>query len=169
MAKARKNKKRPSSVVRIGEEATPERHHQLGGVITEVIDRDDNSKRKARRDRARNECMPDFYHNENTMSDPQHKAALKYREIYLTAFHGYNCKILCSPFLIDSGKADPEGKMLAHIHCTRLLHEAQERLTEEERSIVRDVCAYDHSALTRKRKRILLRALDALADFWGYK
>jgi len=169
MTKRRQTRKKPVTVVRIGELATKERRRQQGGMVTEVIDREASGKAYIKRQRARLECMLDYYHKQNRISDPQYTAGIKFREIYLSAIYGYSFKVLCNPYLMEAKHADPEGRMLAHIDCTRLLREACDRLTPEQRSLVRDVCGYDRFAGGRDKKRILLRALDSLATFWGYR
>jgi len=163
------HKKKQLPVVLVGELVTPERRRQLGGVISEMIDEDGSSKRKVKRNKARYDCMIEFYFEDGTFSDRQSKAALKYREIYLSGMHGQSGKYLCNPFTIDCGRADPENKIIGHMHNLRLLVEANELLTQEERDIVRDVCAYDKVASAYELKRILLRALDVLADYWSYE
>ncbi len=169
MAKRRhSNKKRPMPVVRVGEMATPERRKQLGGVMTEVVDRDSGGKIYTKRHRARLECMLDFYFKEHRISDPQYMAGLKFREIYLRVRYGYSGKVLCNPFLMEAGQADPEGKMLAHIDCIRALEEASKQLLPEQIAVIRNVCGYDEYAGGRDKKRILVRSLEILADFWGY-
>ncbi|MGB9152208.1 MAG: hypothetical protein WCD70_03870 [Alphaproteobacteria bacterium] len=163
------HKKKQLPVVLVGELVTPERRRQLGGVVTEMVDEDGSSRRKMKRHKARYDCMIEFYCDEGTFSDRQTKAGLKYREIYLSGIHGQSGKYLCNPFTIDCGRADPENKIIGHMHNLRLLVEANELLTEEERGIVRDVCAYDRVASAYDLKRILLRALDVLADYWKYE
>jgi hypothetical protein len=165
--KSRKKKQLP--VILVGELVTPERRRQVGGVVTEMIDEDGNSRRKVKRYKARYDCMIEFYCEEGTFSNRQTKAALKYREIYLSGMHGQSGKYLCNPYTIDCGRADPENKILGHMHNLRLLVEANELLTQEERDIVRDVCAYDKVATAYEMKYILLRALDVLADYWKYE
>jgi hypothetical protein len=167
MAKKQRKKKLP--VVLVGELVTPERRRQAGGVVTEMIDEEGSRGRKVKRHKARYDCMIEFYADENAFSERQTKAALKYREIYLSGMHGQSGKYLCNPFTIDCGRADPESRIIGHMHNLRLLVEANELLTQEERDIVRDVCAYDKAASAYELKRILLRALDVLADYWNYE
>jgi hypothetical protein len=168
MAKRRHKKKRPMPVVRVGEMATPERRRQQGGVMTEVLDRDSTGNAIMKRHRARIECMLDYYFNEFRINNPQYMAGMKFREIYLRVNYGYSCKILCNPFLMDSGRGYPEGKMLAHIDCMRYLNEAYQLLSPEQASVMRDVCGMDEYPGNKDRKATLLRALDKLAAHWGY-
>jgi hypothetical protein len=156
-------------VVRVGEMATPERCRQLGGVMTEVVDRDVNDKAYIKRHRARLECMLDYYFLHYRISDPQYMAGLKFREIFLRVNYGANCKILCSPFIIGAKRSDPESKILAHLDCLRWMDEASRTLSQEQLDVVRRVCGYDQYAGGRDSKRILLRGLDKLAAYWGYK
>jgi hypothetical protein len=170
MAKRRHKLKsqRTSPVVRVGELATPERRRKQGGVMTEVVDRDVSGKAYIKRHRVRIECMLDHYFHNFRISDHQYMAGLKYREIYLRAMHGYSAKVLCNPFLMEAGQADPEGKMLAHIDCGRWLEDANKILAPAEQAIVRNVCGYDSYAGGRDNKNILMGALDKLAVLWGY-
>jgi hypothetical protein len=155
-------------VVRVGELATPERRRQLGGVMTEVIDRDAGGKAYMKRHRVRIECMLDYYFNAYRINERQYTAGLKFREIYLRVNYDTNCKILCSPFLINTGRADPEGKIMAHMDCIRWLDEACKLLSSEQLTMVRKVCGYDEYAGTFANKKTLLRGLDILAAHWGY-
>jgi len=113
-------------------EGQPERRRQLGGVMTEVVDRDAGGKAYMKRHRVRIECMLDYYYDSFRINDPQLKAGLKFREIYLRVNFGTNCKILCNPFLMEAGQADPEGKAHAHLHCLRMLDEAYCKLPDYE-------------------------------------
>jgi hypothetical protein len=168
MAKRKHKKNRAMPVVRVGELATPERRRQLGGVMTEVVDRDASGKAYMKRHRVRIECMLDYYFNEFRLTEAQYMAGLKFREFYLRVNFGTNCKILCNPFLMQPGQADPEGKALAHLHCLRMLDEAYAVLSQVQREVVRDVCGHDEYPGNHARKKALLRALDALASHWGY-
>ena len=153
----------------VGELATPERRRQSGGVKTEVVASDSPGKRIIKRQRARYECAIEYYYEEGSFTGRQTRAALKYREIYLSGMHGQSGKYLCNPYTIDCGRADPESRIIGHMHNLRLLIEVNELLTQEERDIVRDVCAYDKIASAYEVKYILLRALDVLADYWSYE
>jgi hypothetical protein len=166
MAKRRHKKKRPMPVVRIGEMATPERCQKLGGVMTEVVDRDASGKAYIKRHKARLECALDYYFKTFRLTDQQYVAGLKFREIYLRVNYGASGKILCHPFLMDTGKGDPEWKMLAHIDCSRQLNEVYALLTPAQQSIVRNVCGHDEYAGTKDLKQTLLRGLDRLAAKW---
>ena len=168
MARRQHKKKRPMPVVRVGELATPERRRQLGGVMTEVVDRDATGKAYIKRHRARFECALDEYFNMFQISNPQYMAGLKFREIYLRVNYGTNSKILCQPFLMDTGQGDPEWKMLAHIDCARWLDEATKKLSPEQLYVVRNVCGHDEYAGSHARKKTLLRGLNVLAEHWGY-
>ncbi len=168
MAKKERKKKKQLPAILIGELATPERRRQLGGVKTEVVVSDENGRRKMKRDIARYECMIEFLFDEGIATQRQTKAALKYREIYLSGQHGQSGRYLCAPFTIDCGRADPENRIISHMHNLRLLIEANELLTKEERDIVRDVCGYDKAPSAYEIRYILLRALDVLADYWHY-
>jgi hypothetical protein len=168
MAKRRHKKKRPMPVVRIGEMATPERRRKLGGLMTEVVDRDASGKAYIKRQRARIECMLDYYFQNYRLDDPQYMAGLKYREIYLRVNFDTNCKILSNPFLMQAGQGDHEGKMHAHIDCLRQLNEVYALLTVPQQTILRDVCGHDQATWGTNRNQTLLRALDILAVHWGY-
>jgi hypothetical protein len=155
-------------VVRVGELATPERRHQLGGVMTEVVDREVGGKAYIKRHRVRIECMLDYYFNGYHINDTQYMAGLKFREIYLRVNYDTNCKVLCSPYLRSAKHADPEAKILAHLDCIRWLDEACKLLSPEQLAMVRKVCGYDEFAGTHANKKTLLRGLDILAAYWGY-
>jgi hypothetical protein len=168
MAKRTHKKNKHSSAVKIGETATPERRRQLGGVETEIVDRDASGKVYIKRQRARLECMLDYYLKERRINDAQHKAGTKFRYIYLRAAHHYSCLTLTNRFLIEPGQADPEWRFMNHLDCTRILIVACKELTPEEYAIVRNVCGYDFYAGGRDNKRILDRALNVLAAHWGF-
>lgn len=168
MANRRHKKNRPTSVVRVGELATPERRRKLGGVTTEVVDRDVTGKAYIKRHRVRIECMLDYYFNAYYLNEPQHMAGLKCREIYLRVNFDTNCKVLCAPYLIRAGHSDAEGKILARIECERYWLEACNLLSKEQLAVIRKVCGYDEYAGTTAYMKTLLRALDILAAHWGY-
>lgn len=127
-------------VVRIGELATPERRSQLGGVTTEVVDRDAIGKAYITRHRARFECVLDDYFEALYINEAQLMDGLKLREVHLRVNCGTSGKVLCQPFLMDTGQGDPEWKMLAHIDCTRQLHDALTVLTAAQQTVLRNVC-----------------------------
>jgi len=168
MARRQHKKKKPIPAVRMGEMATPERYNQLGGLITEVMDRDATGKASISHHRARIECILDYYHKAFVIDDQQYMAALKFREIYLRVNFGYNTKTLCQPFLIEAGRPDPEWKMLAHIDCLRHLRGVYVLLSSAQQNILRNVCGHDEYVKTNARKKTFLRGLNILVAHWGY-
>ena len=167
MAK-RRHKKRQMPVIRVGEVVTPERRRQLGGVMTEVIDRDSTGKAYIKRQRVKIECMLDYYYDKFRINDHQNMAGQKYRELYTRVNFGSSYKVLTSPFLMADKQSDPEARMVAHIDCIRNLTEVDMLLSPQQRDVMRDVCGYDEPCGNDARKKTLLRALDILAKHWGY-
>jgi hypothetical protein len=168
MSRRLRKKNKRSSTVKNGETATPERRRQLGGVETEIVDRDASGKVYIKRQRARLECMLDYYLKLRRISEEQYKAGCKFRYLYLRAAHNYSCLNLTDRFRMEPKQADPEWRLLNHMDCIRVLIVASKELTPEEYAIVRNVCGYDSFAGNRENKRILDHALGLLATHWGY-
>ncbi|MGB9152786.1 MAG: hypothetical protein WCD70_06835 [Alphaproteobacteria bacterium] len=166
MSKHDPEKKKQASPIKGGEQATPERHNQLGGVSTEVVNRDALGKVSVERHRAKHECVLDFYLRTRRISDPQHQIGMSFREIHIRANNGVNCKILGNSFLVDAGHGNYERKMLDHVECLKLLDGACEHLTSSQERVLRRVCGYDEYAGDKAEKKILLRGLDALIKHW---
>ncbi len=171
MAKRKHKTKKPSPVVCVGEMATPERRQQLGGVMTEFVASEIPGNLPTKRHRVRIENVLDImYRNRvNPLSDPQFTVALKFHELFNHGRNGSTFKVLCQPFIVDGGKADPQWKMIAHIDCARYLVEAYDFLTPEEQAIVRKVCGHDEFPDGKREHRILRIALDKLATLWKCK
>ena len=166
MAKRQHKKKKNISVVRLGEQATPERQRQSGGVRTEVVDRDASGKAYITRHRAEMECVLDFYLRTQRISEQQHAAGMRFREIYLRVVNGANCKILGELFLINVGQGSYEGKMLAYIDCVQVLDNVSDDLSPAQVQVIRRVCGHDEYAGHDGQKKTLLRGLDALVEYW---
>ena|GEM_PF-1950620 len=165
MAK-RRHKKRPLPV-RFGALATQERCRQLGGVTTEIIDRDSSGKASMKRHRVRIECMLDYYFIEDRIDEAEYRAGMKFRQLYLRVVHKIKMTNLSNPYLMEAHRADPEGATLAGLYSERLLYEAYDVLSPEQQSVVRRVCGYDEYAGGRAKIQTLRRGLKKLADHWS--
>lgn len=155
-------------IVSTGEQATRERCQKPGGVITETIGRDASGKALMKRQRVRIECMLDHYFYASRLDERQYKAGLKFREIYLHVRFDINSKSSRTPFVKDERLFNPDGKMLIHLDCLRLLDGAHKRLSPEQWNIIRNVCGYDEYAGTYPKLKTLVRGLDLLALHWGF-
>jgi hypothetical protein len=168
MAK-RKYKKRAVPVVRVGEMATPERRRQLGGVVTEVVDRDATGKVYMKRNKARYECIIDYYHDTYRLDDPQFMAAQKFAEMFNGANFGSEFSILASPYIFITASSDPEAKAHRRLDCYRHLQEIEKKiLTPAQWKVVVKVCGRDERAGNTDYLETLRRALDELAKYWNY-
>jgi hypothetical protein len=163
----RQHKKKHSSAIRVGELATPERRRQLGGVATEVVDRDANGKVYIERHRAEYECVVDFYWRTRKINDPQRAAAIKLREIYIHVSHGFDSTNLGGA-LVDAGIGNHEKQIATYLDSLNQLKAARAKLTPAQRTILRNVCGYDEYAEDKDDKETLARGLDRLAIFWGF-
>jgi hypothetical protein len=170
MAKGKHKKKKTYPVVIVGERATPERRKQLGGVVSEIVEVEEprSLKTKVKRDRANYVSTLAYYHGTKRLNDPQTVAGEKYAELFNRVTFGYHYKVLCNPFLIDPGQADPEARMVAHMDCIRQLREIDALLSPAQRRVIINVCGYGERAKDKDERQTLQRGLDIAAEHWGH-
>ena len=166
MAKRPRRKKKSNEAIRIGETATPERRRQLGGVLTEVIDRDATGKACIKRQKGKLECVLDYYWRTKRINDPQHQAGMKFREIYLRVNNGFAHKMLGDLVLVDDASLHVEERMLQHIVCMQQLDKIREKLSPSQEKIIVQVCCDNKFFGHDERKKTFLRGLDILARHW---
>src|ERR1700733_188615 len=80
---SKRQRKKKTLSVRIGELATKERRSQNGGVTIEVIDRDASDKIYMKRHRAYAECVLDDCLRRGAVSEAEYEAGMKFRCAYL--------------------------------------------------------------------------------------
>ena len=163
-------KKSSKPSFRLGEQATPERRRQNGGIASEIIARDYSGNVFIERHKARIECMLDYYLAKQWLSPAQHAAALKYREHYLRVHFGAHSKIFNDALRnLMSGHRDPDAPLIAFIGSIEQLEKAEEKLSSAQREVIRRVCGYDQPAGDTRYKLTLQRGLDVLVMFWNIK
>lgn len=70
------------TTVKMGETPTKERRHQNGGVMSETVARDVDDKSLVKRYRAVWECPLDVYKDRKIITEPEHRAGLRFRQAY---------------------------------------------------------------------------------------
>ena len=158
---SKKPKKPRILTVRIGETPTPERRHHNGGVVSEIVDRDISDKILIRRYKAVWECPLDTYLERNAISEPEHRAGLKFRHAYFRAILGIKVDDIGS-----GSEGDREMAYLTPIYSQRLLQDAYEALSPQQKAIVINVCGHDQVAGETARLKTLHRGLERLCEVW---
>ncbi len=156
-------RKRKSLPARSGEQATPERHLQQGGVRTEVVDRDAYNRIIIKRQRATIECALDRYFLQEKLNENDYEAGMKFRRAYLRA--------VLKVKVDDSGAGshgDFEMATLIVIASDKLLRQAYAILSPAQKSVVINVCGHDFSAGDTYRLETLRRGLNKLAILWNF-
>ena len=129
MAKRLRRKNKRFSTIKIGETATPERRRQLGGVESEIVDRDASGKILIRRQKARMECVLDYYWRTRRLTEVQREAGLRFRAIYWHVQVGPEHMLIDNMILVDNGRGNHERKMLTHIGCVEALNAVRKLLS----------------------------------------
>ena len=156
----RENKKKSLSLA-VGETATKERRQQGGGIITETLSRDSAGKASLKRQRAAAECALDAYLLRGYLTQAQYEAGLKFRMAYLRAV------LLIKVHDQGAGsQGDPGMAGLIPIYSERILQEAYAVLRKAQRQIVISVCGHDQWAGRDYKITSLRHGLDSLAKIW---
>jgi len=158
---AKKQKKARILTVRAGEAPTPERRFHNGGVVSEIVDRDISHSILVKRYKAAWECPLDAYLIRGAITEPEHRAGVKFRNAYLRAVLrlriediGTGCR----------GSADMAA--LTPIYSQRLLNDAYSALSTKQRAILISVCGHDEVAGATPRLKTLHRGLEKLCEVW---
>lgn len=157
----KKPKKARILTVRIGERPSPERQFRNGGVVSEIVDRDVSDKILIRRYKAVWECPLDTYLARSAISEPEHRAGLKFRHAYFRAVLGIKVDDIGS-----GSEGDREMAYLTPIYSQRLLRDAYEALSRHQKAIVINVCGHDQVAGETAKLKTLHRGLEKLCEVW---
>lgn len=153
----RKCRKTSGSTVRLGVAPTKERRRQNGGVVAETIYQDANGKALIKRYRAVCECVLDAYLRRKAISEPQHRAGLRFRRAYYRA-------ILSRGAAYERlRKASPP---LGFTHSERMLKQAYRTLSPQYKGAVIDICGHDQPAQDMAKLDRLQKGLGQLAGIW---
>jgi hypothetical protein len=147
--------------VRIGETPTPERRFHNGGVASEVVDRDVSHTILIKRYKAMWECPLDAYLLRNAISEPEHRAGIKFRNAYFRAVLGIKVEDIGS-----GGEGDREMAALMPVYSERLLRDAYKALSPKQKAMVINVCGHDQVAGETARLKTLHRGLEKLCEVW---
>lgn len=161
MAKSKRKYKKKALPARFGELATLERRRQLGGVVTEVIDRDLRGGVLLKRHKAVCECQLDVYKYRETISESEYDAGMIYRDAFQYYVLGVKTKDRAS-----GGRGDVEMAMINIPMSKKLLDQAHAVLTQSESAVVRAVCGLDDCAGNSYRLQLLQRGLERLSGLW---
>ena len=147
---------------RIGEMPTEERCNQLGGIVTEVIERDANGKAFVMRYAAYAECMLDTYLLRGLIDKVEHVAGMRYRIAWLRAREGLK---ISDRF---SGGVPISYEDSLHIipESERILKEAAEELTPAQKAMVMRICVDNATVGGTDSRETLCRGLRKMAKRW---
>ena len=159
--KAKRKYKKKALPARIGELATVERCRQLGGVITEVVDRDLRGSPILKRHKAKIECHLDICLLREWISIPEYDAAMIFRKAYLRYVRGVKVDDD-----VQGGRADAEMAMLAVPHSKKLLDQAHAVLSQPQWRMVETICGLDDTAGNSSRFETFRLGLTKLVDLW---
>lgn len=138
-----------------------ERCQQLGGMITEVVDRDLRGSPILKRHKARIECHLDLCLIRECINIPEYEAAMIFRKAYL----GYVLGIKVDDN-VQGGRADAELAMLAIPQCKKILDQAHAVLSPQQWTVIEAVCGMDDTAGSGNRFATFRRGLERLVDLW---
>lgn len=162
MAKKPKRKyKKKALPARVGEFATVERCRQLGGMITEVVDRDLRGNPIFKRHKAKIECHLDIYLYREQLSLAEYDAGMIFRKAYMRYVLGIKVEDD-----VQGGRADAEMAMLAVPHSKKLLDQAHEVLSQPQWMVIEAICGLDDTAGNSYRFETFRRGLEKLVDLW---
>ncbi len=161
MAKAKRHYKKKALPARCWERATMERRRQLGGLITEVVDRDLRGNSILKRHKAKIECHLDIYLYRGQLSVPEYDAGMIFRKAYMR----YVLDIKVDDD-VQGGRADAEMAMLAVPHSKKLIDEAHDVLSQPQWMVVEAICGLDDTAGNSYRFETFRRGLEKLVDLW---
>ena len=159
--KAKHKNKKKVLPARVGELATMERCRQLGGVITEVVDRDLRGSPILKRHKAKIECHLDICLIREWISIPEYDAAMIFRKAYLRYVLGVKVEDN-----VQGGRADAEMAMLAVPHSKKILDQAHGVLSQPQWMMVEAICGMDDTAGSGNRFITFRRGLEKLVDLW---
>lgn len=159
--KAKRKYKKKALPARIGEFATMERCRQLGGMITEVVDRDLRGSPIMKRHKAKIECHLDIYRYREMISIPEHEAGTIFRK----AYQRYVLRIKVEDD-VQGGRADAEMAMLSIPASKKLLDQAHAVLSLPQWMMIEAICGLDDTAGGTSRFATFRRGLEVLVDLW---
>ena len=140
---------------------TDERRKQNGGVSSEIINRDKNGKPLTKRYKSVWDCPLDVYLDRSVIDVSEHAAGYKFRHAYFRAVLGIRVSDIGS-----GNQGDKEMAVITPIYSERLLSEAYEALTPEQKTIVISVCGHDECAGKTAKLQTLHRGLERLRHLW---
>lgn len=159
--KAKRKYKKKILPARLGELATVERCRQLGGVITEVVDRDLRGSPIVKRHKVKIECHLDIYLYREQLSIPEYDAGMIFRKAYVRYVLGIKVEDD-----VQGGRADAEMAMLAVPHSKKLLDQAHGVLSTPQWMVIEAICGLDDTAGNSYRFETFRRGLEKLVDLW---
>ena len=159
--KAKRKYKKKALPVRLGERATVERCRQLGGLLTEVVDRDLRGNPIYTRQKAKIECHLDIYRYREALSAAEYEAGMIFRKAYVRYVLGIKVEDD-----VAGGRADAEMAMLAVPHSKKLLDQAHGVLSTPQWMVIEAICGMDDTAGNSYRFETFRRGLEKLVDLW---
>ena len=161
MFKAKRHYKKKALPARCWERATVERQRQLGGMITEVVDRDLRGNSILKRHKAKIECHLDIYLYREQLSVPEYDAGMIFRKAYMRYVLGIKVDDD-----VQGGRADAEMAMLAIPYSKKLLDQARAALSLPQWVVIEAICGLDDTAGGSSRFATFRRGLEVLVDLW---
>lgn len=159
--KAKRKYKKKALPVRVGELATVERCRQLGGMVTEVVDRDLRGNPIIKRHKAKIECHLDIYLYREQLSIPEYDAGMIFRKAYSRYVLGIKVEDD-----VQGACGDVEMAMLAVPHSKKLLDQAHGVLSQPQWMVIEAICGLDDTAGNSYRFETFRRGLEKLVDLW---
>ena len=148
---------------RVGDTATKEREHQLGGLVERPLAYANNGQIVHRRQEAKVECVLDGYYYRSMISDAQRQAGIMFRSAYLAAARGVRVSDpMASPS--DGATAADRGDRLTQSRIR--MKEAQEALSDPQYAVVEAVAGWDTLAGNGRRLDTLRAGLYELYRLW---
>ena len=133
----------------------------MGGIVTEVVDRDLRGNPIIKRDRSVIECHLDIYKYRELIDIPQHDAGTIFRK----ADQRYVLRIKVEDD-VQGGRADVEMAMLSIPYSKKLLDQAHAVLSPQQWAVIEAICGLDDTAGNSYRFETFVRGLDKLVDLW---
>jgi hypothetical protein len=145
------------AAVRMGETPTRERRRQNGGVATEVTDRRFKGEALTRRYRAVWGCPLDAYRDHQIITEPQHRAGIRFKEAYYSA-------VLSRQATSErlNRYPTPTGLTMSE----KLIKDAYNTLSSHNMETVIDVCGHGQVVWSHKAAESLRKGLGHLAVRW---
>lgn len=147
-----KNRAKPKSTA-----PTQERRIHNGGVVSEPVTWDKDGKSVVNRYRAVWETPLDAYKDSDLITDPQHKAGLRYREAYHKA-------VLSRPPIYKGLVPTPANTELTK--SEKLIKDAHRIISPDNKEVVVNVCGHGQMIYSERALDKLRKGLGELAISW---